>query len=118
MEIKILVMDWFDKWEKGNFYELPIAENFKHISPFGTIDGEQAYIKLIEENKEKFLGYRFEIHDGIYDNGKACVRYTAVQGDFKLDVSEWYYAKNNLIEKIIAYYHIGKIREDRKLKNQ
>ena len=36
--------------------------------------------------------------------------------DFKLDVSEWYYFKNKLIDKIIAYYHIGELREDRKLK--
>ena len=70
---------------------------------------------LVEENKDKFLGYTFEIHDGIYDNEKACVRYTVIQGEFKLDVSEWYYMKDNLIGEIIAYYHIGEISEERKL---
>ena len=29
---------------------------------------------LIEEIKDKFLGYQFEIHDEIYVNDKACVR--------------------------------------------
>lgn len=72
---------------------------------------------MVEANKDKFLGYRFEIHDEIYDKDKACVRYTAIQGDFHLDVSEWYFAKNALIEEIVAYYHIGEIREDRKLSN-
>ena len=97
---------------------MPITENFKHTSPFGTIEGREAYLKLVEDNKEKFLGYKFKIHDEIYGDNKACVRYTAVQGDFKLDVSEWYYIKNNLIEEIIAYYHIGEIREERKLSEQ
>ena len=42
--------------------------------------------------------------------------YTAKQEDFELEVTEWHYVKNNLIQKIIAYYNIpGEIREDRKL---
>lgn len=115
MELKSLVEDWFNKWENGDFRNLPIAVNFKHTSPFGTINGKKKYVELVEENKDKFLGYRFQIHDAIYSINKACVRYTAIQDNFNLDVSEWYYTKNNLIESITAYYHIGEIREDRKL---
>ena len=118
MDLKDLVKQWFDKWEKGDFLNLPISENFKHTSPFGIIEGKKAYKNLIEENKDKFLGYEFEIHDVIYESNKACVRYTAKQGqEFSLDVSEWYYAKDNLIEQIIAYYHVGEIRDERKIQN-
>nr|WP_299338049.1 nuclear transport factor 2 family protein [Allomuricauda sp.] len=118
MGLKELVSQWFDKWEKGDFLNLPISEDFKHTSPFGTIDGKKAYVDLVKANKDKFLDYVFEIHDAIYDSDKACVRYTAKQGpDFSLDVSEWYYAKDGLIEKIVSYYHIGEIREEREIKN-
>jgi len=117
MDIKKLVKEWFCKWEEGDFLHLPISEKFKHTSPFGIIKGKKQYINLVEANKDKFLGYRFEIHDEIFDNDQACVRYTAIQGDFKLDVSEWYFIKNDLIEEVIAYYHIGEIRDDRKLAN-
>lgn len=118
MDSKELVKKWFKKWEEGDFYNLPVSESFKHTSPFGTIDGKDAYLKLVEANKDKFLGHRFVIQDEIYEENKACVRYTAIQEDFNLDVSEWYYIKDNLIELIVAYYHIGEIREDRKLSNQ
>ncbi len=117
MDVPKLIKKWFDKWQDGDFLELPISENFTHTSPFATIEGKEQYINLVKENKDKFLGYRFDILDEIYDQNKACVRYTAIQGDFTLEVSEWYYIKDNLIEKIIAYYHIGEIREERKLKN-
>ena len=117
MSIKELVKKWFQKWEAGDFLDLPITENFKHTSPFGTINGKREYIKLVAANKDKFLGHRFEIHDEIYDKDRACVRYTAVQGDFSLDVSEWYYAKDDLIEAIVSYYHIGELRDDRRLAN-
>jgi len=116
MNIKELITDWFAKWDNGDFTNLPIAENFKHTSPFGTIKGKKAYTDLVQNNKDKFLGYTFIIHDELVGEDHACVRYTAKQGDdFNLDVSEWYYAKGDLIEEIIAYYHIGEIREERKL---
>ena len=113
-----LVTQWFEKWDNGDYRNLPISKNFKHTSPFGTIDGKQTYLDLVKENENKFLGQSFDIHDAIYENDRACVRYTAKQGkDFSLDVSEWYYRKDNLIEEIVSYYHIGEIREERQLRN-
>ena len=117
MNTEKLVKKWFRQWEQGDFHHLPVTDNFRHTSPFGTIDGKAQYLNLVEENKDKFLGYQFDIHDGIYDKSKACVRYTATQGDFRLEVSEWYYVKDDLIDEIIAHYHIGEIREERKLKS-
>ncbi len=90
---------------------------FQTTSPFGTITGKDQSFSLVQSNKDKFLGYRFKLQDEIYDNEKACIRYTAIQGDFTLEVSEWYYIKNNLIEEIVSYYHIGEIRAERKLSN-
>ncbi len=110
-----LIKTWFDKWESGDFQNLPVTDDFKHTSPFGTISGKQAYQELVEANRDKFLGYTFDLHDGIFAEDTAVVRYTGIQGDFRLEVSEWYYLRDGLIEEIIAYYHIGEIREDREL---
>jgi hypothetical protein len=115
METIELVKIWFQKWETGDYHNLPISDNFRHTSPFGVTEGKNKYISMVEANKEKFLGYRFELHDEIFEKNKGCVRYTAIQGDFKLDVSEWYYVQDDLIEEIIAFYHIGEIRNERKL---
>lgn len=118
MTPKDLVNQWFEKWTSGDYLHLPLADNFRHTSPFGTIDGKEKYLEQVRKNEDKFLGQTFEIHDGIYEVDKACVRYTARQGhDFSLDVSEWYYVKDNLIEEIISFYHIGEIREDRQIEN-
>lgn len=111
-----LVMDWFRKWEQGDFSDLPLAEDFTHTSPFGKITGKEPYLDTVRANRDKFLGYEFVIRDAIYMEDRACVRYTAKQGeDFTLDVSEWYYAEKDRIKEIIAYYHIGDIRDERKL---
>jgi hypothetical protein len=115
MKLPDLINTWFEKWNSGDFLSLPVSEDFKHTSPFGTIEGKAAYLELVKKNKDKFLGYQFFIHDKITSEKRACVRYTAIKEDFSLDVSEWYYSENGLISEIVAYYHIGEIREDRKL---
>ncbi|WP_299278478.1 hypothetical protein [uncultured Psychroserpens sp.] len=122
MNSEQLVNIWFEKWNSGDFMNLPITYSFEHTSPFGIVKGKKAYIDLIKEkekeNETKFLGYSFELQDTLYKLESACVHYTARQGpDFCLDVSEWYYFKNNLIDKVIAYYHIGDIREERLYKS-
>ena len=114
--IKDIVRQWFEKWQSGDYIHLPITNDFTHTSPFGTISGKKAYLDIVKENKDKFLGQSFEIHDELYETDRACVRYTAHQGDqFSLDVSEWFYVKDGLIKKIVAYYHIGEIRDERKI---
>lgn len=118
MNTKASVKSWFDKWEEGDFINLPISDIFTHTSPFGIIEGKEAYLHVVNENRDKFLGYKFEIQDEIYLDNKACVRYKASQNDFDLEVSEWYYIQDNLIDRIIAHYHIGEIKNDRKLKNE
>ncbi|MDJ0644777.1 MAG: nuclear transport factor 2 family protein [Flavobacteriaceae bacterium] len=116
--MKELVKKWFNAWEEGDFHAIPVSENFKHTSPFGTIVGKKAYLNLVESNRDKFLGYQFKIHDEIYGDHNACIRYTARQGDhFSLDVSEWYYMSAGFIKEIVAYYHIGEIREERQLRH-
>ena len=114
--MKELVENWFSKWESGDFLQLPISDDFEHQSPFGIIKGKQDYLDLVKANESKFLGYRFIIHDAIYEKDKACVRYTAIQNDFTLDVSEWYRCQDGLIKQVVAYYHIGDIRSERELK--
>ena len=116
MHSKAIVDKWFDCWTTGEYHQIPITEDFEHHSPFGCIRTKEAYLKLVSENEDKFLGYKFTIHDSLYENDRACIRYTATKDDFSLDVSEWHYLKDSLIYKIVAYYHIGEIRDERKLK--
>ncbi len=118
-QMQALVATWFQLWEQGDFTRLPISDAFSHTSPFGVIKGKGVYLDWVAANKDKFLGYRFEIHDALYANDRAALRYTAVQRDFRLEVSEWHYACLSevpaRIGSIYAYYHIGDIGAERQL---
>ena len=118
MECKELVSKWFQSWEAGEYRRIPVAVHFKHTSPYGTILGKGPYLSLVEANKDKFLGNHIEIHDEMYDQNKACVRYTITntKGDFTMEVSEWFYVGEHSIQQVISYYNIeGEISEARRL---
>ncbi|MFW9787764.1 MAG: nuclear transport factor 2 family protein [Candidatus Thorarchaeota archaeon] len=108
MELRELVKLWFRKWEEGDFENIPIEENFQHTSPYGTIEGKKSYLSVVDANRDAFLGNTFELHDEIYDQKKACVRYTMRSGDFSMEVSDWFFAGESKIEKIVSYYNVGK----------
>ncbi len=116
-----LVETWFRKWEEEDFRNIPVSDDFRHTSPYGTIDGKAPYIQLVESNKDKFLNNVIDIKDELYEDHKACVRYTITNNavGFTMEVSEWFYQKGDLIGEIVAYYNIeGEISQERKLKNQ
>lgn len=116
MLIHELVNKWFQSWESGHYLSIPVSDDFKHISPYGTIQGKVDYLAVVEANKGKFLDNRIEIHDEIFAQDRASVRYTISNKDFTMEVSEWIYEENGLISKIISYYNIeGEINENRKL---
>ena len=118
METQRLINQWFGLCQSGDYNSLPLAPNFSHTSPFGTIRGKDAYLKVISANEDKFLGYSFEILDSMHQGSTACVRYLAKQGEnFQLHISEWFYTTEVAIEKIVSYYHIGEIREERRIEN-
>lgn len=108
--MKKLVHRWFDVWRKGNFQDIPVTDDFKHTSPYGTIEGKKEYLEVVEANREKFLGHTFEIHDEIYAEKEGCIRYTARKDDFFLEVTEWHFASEDGISEIVAYYNIEEKR--------
>ena len=112
MDAKNIVRLWFEKWEQADIQHLPIAEDFIHTSPYGTITGKAQYLELVEANLDKFLGHRFEIHDEIYQADKGCVRYTATKEDFILEVRRvaLYRAKSHSENCCLLQYQRGDSR--------
>ena len=107
MDLQKLVKFWFTKWEEGDFENIPIEDNFIHISPYGKIDSKTAYLNMVRSNKEAFLGGKFEIHDEIYDENVASVTYTIRKGEFSMEVSEWFFKGKDNIQLIKSYYNVN-----------
>ncbi len=111
MSIQELVHTWFELWKTGEFESLPLADDFTHTSPYGKVEGKEAYLNLARANKDTFTGNTFDIHDSLFDINRACIRYTMISPTGRLEVSEWIYESNGLISKIIAYYNLKEEQE-------
>jgi hypothetical protein len=107
-----LVKTWFEMWSTGDYRSLPLAGEFTHTSPYGTIEGREEYLRIVADNEDQFLGFEFQILDELYDADKASVRYTARSGDHVLEASEWFFGDGENISSIISYYNIGDVSYD------
>ena len=101
--VEQLINQWFDIWSNGNFEDLPLSQDFRHTSPYGIVEGKDSYLNLIEKNKSSFLGNQFKVHEVIYSEDKASVRYTM---NDSMEISEWFYLKDDLINEVVSYYNI------------
>ena len=111
MSIQELVNRWFDLWKTGDFESLPLAESFTHTSPYGKVEGKENYLDLARANQEAFTGNTFDIHDTLFGDHHACIRYTMISPTGTLEVSEWIYEEDGLIVEIIAYYNLEEERQ-------
>ena len=102
---RTLVDTWFDAFREKDIGKLErtLAEEFVHTSPFGAIEGRQAYLNLVRENSEAFFSPTIEIIDVIAGDDSFAVRYL-VDGNPACDCI---YARDGQITRIFSYYHVG-----------
>ena len=105
--MKELIQSWFHCWQSGDFRSIPVSDDFTHTSPFGTIEGKDKYLSIVEANLDAFLGHEFMLHDELYEADRACVRYTSTKDGNKMEVSEWFFLNGDKIGRIVSYYNVG-----------
>lgn len=99
-----LIDSWFDAFRERDISKLRLAAHFVHSSPFGDIEGRDAYLALVEANAEAFFSPTLEIIDVIGSGSAFAVRYL-IDGNPACDCI---YVERDEISRIHSYYHYGK----------
>lgn len=47
-EAERLARAWIEGWNTGNPDEIPLAADFTHSSPFGTVEGREPYLEWVK----------------------------------------------------------------------
>lgn len=104
-----VVKKWFSVWETGNIEALPVTEDFKHTSPFGTIEPKKRYLEIVGKNKAEFLGNTFNIVAHIQEGNNVCIQFEQKNANTGLEmtVCEWYVLEGDLIKEINSFYNVG-----------
>lgn len=108
-EIDPVVGKWFSCWETGNIDELPIVDDFKHSSPFGTIETKKRYLEVIEKNRKNFFGNKLTVIEQVKENNNVCVQFEQKNSNTGLEmlVCEWYVLEGGKIKEIRSFYNVG-----------
>ena len=104
-----VVRRWFSCWESGNVDALPITEDFRHTSPFGTIESKAHYLEIVYNNTQDFLGNKLTVTKQIREGDNVCVQFEQKNENTGLEmtVCEWYSLRGDLIKEIRSFYNIG-----------
>ena len=104
------VAQWFACWNRGTVDELPITDDFRHTSPFGTIESKARYLEIVNRNRKSFLGNKLTLLKQIVDGRNVCVQFRQTREDdpgFEMSVCEWYVLDGDRIAEIESFYNIG-----------
>ena len=104
------VARWFACWNSGAIDDLPITDDFRHTSPFGTIETKARYLEIVNKNRDSFLGNRLEVLRQIVEGDNVCVQFRQTREDnpdFDMTVCEWYVLDGDGIKAIESFYNIG-----------
>lgn len=104
------VARWFSCWNTGSVDDLPITDDFRHTSPFGTIESKARYLEIVDKNRDSFLGNTLTVVRHIVDGNNVCVQFRQTREDdpdFAMTVCEWYVLDGDRIREIESFYNIG-----------
>ena len=97
-----LVRDYLDAIVRKDFKGLNLAPVFRHSSPFGVIEGPDAFIeacKLIVAQTQAI-----EIRRELVQGNTVCVHYEAVTASGRLAMTEWFILIDDLISEIRVFF--------------
>jgi limonene-1,2-epoxide hydrolase len=109
-ELPTPVAQWFTCWNTGAIDDLPITDDFRHTSPFGTIETKARYLEIVDKNRDSFLGNRLTVLRQLVDGNNVCVQFRQTREDdpdFEMTVCEWYVLDGDRIKEIESVYNIG-----------
>ncbi|WP_223787527.1 nuclear transport factor 2 family protein [Marinicella meishanensis] len=108
-DINPQVRRWLACWQNGRLDELPIADDFQHTSPFGTIADKARYLSIVGKNQADFLDNTFTVLVQLQQGDCVCVQFEQNNHSTGLQmvVCEWYQLQDGLIQSIQSFYNVG-----------
>jgi hypothetical protein len=87
-----------------------LAPDFVHVSPFGRLEGRDAYLGTVEPMARKSV-MELMIEDVIASGNQAAVRLENRTPVGVVDTCDWVRVENAQIKEIRSFYDSAKIRE-------
>lgn len=96
--------NWILVWNDGDPRSLPLADDFSHTSPYGTITGRETYLDtVIPQAKQSVM--RLTVDDVLVAGPRAVVRYRMEgSGGSVTPACDWLEFTDDRLARVWSYY--------------
>ena len=106
-----LAESWIQGWIEGRPDEIPLADDFVHTSPFGTIAGRETYLERIKPASEQNVA-SLTILKTLGSNSEAVVRFDMATPHGTIPCVDWVTVQDDVITRIHSFYDATLLRPD------
>ena len=100
---------WIENWSMGDPSPIPLAEDFAHTSPFGRIEGRDAYLSFMEPMIGE-ASPELRVLRVLSDGDHAVIHYQMEVWGEQLDACDWVEVADGRITEIHAFYDATRLR--------
>lgn len=104
-----LARAWIEGWNAGKPDDIPLAANFSHSSPFGTVSGRETYLAWVKPLAEKNV-MSLQINRTLGNDNEAVIWFEMMTPNGLVQCCDWVQIQNNEIMAITSFYDASGLR--------
>jgi ketosteroid isomerase-like protein len=103
---------WIESWARMDMDWLRqhLAPDFVHVSPFGTLEGPDAYLATVEPMARKSV-MQLTVRDVIASGDQAAVRFENRTPAGAVPSCDWLRVEGDLIREVTSFYDTAPVRK-------
>lgn len=100
---------WIERWNEGAPELIPLAEDFKHTSPFGCVEGRQRYLDWVKPLAAKNVT-ALRILRTLPGSTSAAIHFEMQTPKGPVQVCDWVVVRGGAITEIHSFYDASGLR--------
>lgn len=102
---------WIDSWNQGTPEKIPLSANFTHTSPFGVVNGKQAYLDWVKPMAQTHL-IEHRILRVLSDGNQATIHFEMRTPVGPIEVCDWLRVERGEIIEVQSFYDATELRKN------
>lgn len=98
-----LARAWIEGWQAGKPDELPLTDDFVHQSPFGRMEGRDAYLAWVKPLAAKNVA-TLRIERTIGTDDEAAILFEMDTPNGTVPVCDWVFVRDGRIREVRSFY--------------
>lgn len=103
-KIEQLSRRWILVWNDGDPATLPLAEDFRHASPYGVLEGREHYLEVVVPMARQNVA-KLTIEDVLVSGSQSVVRYLVAKPSGEtMRACDWLEFSGDQLARVWSYY--------------